>query len=83
VNVAVRSLFGFSDRMCGLDLRMGPEVSAAAIQHEGFGTDAGIRHRFYAVCGMSGTTVALPAILDGETALLLGLGGLGVRLRHP
>ena len=74
---------GFTDWFDGPDLRMGPEVSAAVIQHEDSGADATIRCRFFAIRGMIDTTVALHAIPGDETALLLGLGGLGVRLRHP
>lgn len=62
---------------------MGPEVSAAVIQHEVFGTDVGIRCRFVADCAMGGTKFVPLAIPDNDTVLLLGLGDLGVRLRHP
>ncbi len=59
---------------------MGPEVSAALIQDEIFDMGMNARVRLVAACPAISVR---SGISDGETALLLGLGGLGVRLRHP
>ncbi len=80
VRKADRNWNGATGIMGSPELEMGPEVQAALIQDEAFdmGADACVR-----LVAVRSAISARSGISDGETALLLGLGGLGVRLRHP